>query len=307
MTIFAMVSTKDSLEYTELAIESFFKETNLEDNSKFILIDNDGSIKQSNLPHKEKIELIVNKVPLGFSANANQSIDQALVSNSDLYFLNNDVIFTKNWYEILKACPSNIVCTPLCNREVEYVASVSNVRKNSIVTALHCAPPPFSLNHYMGKSAHLNAIVEAHQIAVKGLFPVLHVPFFCVKIPSFVLKVVGKFDEEYGQGGGEDFDYCLRCYLADCSIAYAASSFMLHFGGKSTYESESEKNRQALRESHFRKVFLNKWGQELYDLTMNEDASILDRRPELKAMMDQNKISDFVKTLVGSREVKIHL
>ena len=306
MCIFGMVTTQDSFDYTCLAIESFFKTTTLTDNDKFILIDNDHSVQIDSIPYKENIELICNKTPLGFAANANQCIETALNLNQDLYFLNNDIIFTKDWYKILKEAPYDTICTPLSNREVEYVSSVSNVGTNKIISALHCKPPPLSVENYTSKESQLASIAEAHKEAFSDLIQTVHLPFFCIKLPIHVLKTVGKLDEEYGQAGGEDFDYCLRCHLSNCKVAFAASSFMLHFGGKSTYASKSEMSQQQKREDHFKALFLNKWGEELFKLLMEEDSTALINSAELKNELDSGNIKAAVQRLLGDKQVKLY-
>ena len=70
---------------------------------------------------------------------------------------------------------------------------------------------------------------------------------------------------------------------------------MLHFGGKSTYASESEKDRQKAREKHFREIFQNKWGEELHKILMDEDAkvSILVKMP-----VKNSQIADIEQELI---------
>ncbi|MEZ4754177.1 MAG: hypothetical protein R3A13_07700 [Bdellovibrionota bacterium] len=306
MSVFGMVSTRDSLACTELGLDSFFKTTNLEKNDEFFLIDNDQSLGSEQIS-KFPITLKLNESSLGFAANANQCVAIALERKQDLYFLNNDVIFTENWYQYLQAAPDDMLCTPLSNREIEYVSSVANVRNNEVVSALHCKPPPIEINQYRGNEFHLNSIALAHQRNVYGYHKVIHLPFFCVRIPYKILATVGKFDEAYGQGGGEDFDYCGRCYLAGHQVGFAVSAYMLHFGGQSTYVAESEKDRQQEREAHFRKVFKDKWGSAFHDLLLNEDDSILKREPKLQALFDSIQLKEAIEFMIDGRQIPIRI
>ena len=96
--IFGMVHTKQSKSYTPYAVESFLKHTKI-DNLKLYLIDNDKDIKTilPNISTIKEITLIERESPHSFSQNANQLAKLALEEKSDLFFLNNDIIFTNNW------------------------------------------------------------------------------------------------------------------------------------------------------------------------------------------------------------------
>src|SRR5437867_13400433 len=94
--IFGMVSTKASSSYTYKAVESFFKNTDLARGDRFLLIDNDNHISGIT-----GVELLKNPKPWGFGENVNAALKIARESGDVLTFLNNDVIFTRGWFEPL--------------------------------------------------------------------------------------------------------------------------------------------------------------------------------------------------------------
>ena len=102
-------------------------------------------------------------------------------------------------------------------------------------------------------------------------------PFFCVRIPQQVAQAVGNFDERFGKAGGEDYDYCLRAYLAGFSVQFALRSYLLHFGGKSTYSGAESDVEQTAREEKFRSEFRQKWGDGLADLILREQQNVPNR------------------------------
>ena len=89
-----MVTLKSSHDYTNYAIDSFFKNTKLNNSDEFLLIDNDDC-ELNKFSNYKKIKIIKNKFPMSFAKNVNQSINYALKNKKDLIFLNNDIIFTK--------------------------------------------------------------------------------------------------------------------------------------------------------------------------------------------------------------------
>ena len=74
---------KSSNHYTDLAIKSFFKFTEINENDEFLFIDNDGNDIEY-LSSYKKIKIIKNKKPLSFSENVNQAIKAAKKNEKNL-------------------------------------------------------------------------------------------------------------------------------------------------------------------------------------------------------------------------------
>jgi GT2 family glycosyltransferase len=132
--------------------------------------------------------------------------------------------------------------------------------------------PVLDLANYQGHENDLGQIVHQHQATIRGYRPEWKVAFFCIKIPFAVYDTVGFLDEEFGNCGGEDFDYCIRCHQAGFRIMYALDSYILHFMGKTTWRGgEKPADRQA-REQRYFDAFQKKWGALLSNLMITGKA-----------------------------------
>jgi GT2 family glycosyltransferase len=305
MNIFGMVSTSSSVEYTVHAVRSFFQNTALAANDLFFLIDNDASFDPALLAALPDCRYLCNASPLSFAQNVNQMIERCRRQPADLYFLNNDVIFTPGWLEPLRVDRPSIL-SPLCNREVQYASSVV-IAKTSHVANVFLLKVSMELSDYLGNEAALNAVAEAHRRTIGGYLKVYVHPFYCVKIPYPILEAVGRFDERFGAGGGEDFDYCLRTYLAGFSVEYALGSFNLHFGGKSSWSGAESGEEQQSRVERYHRTFLEKWGRQLYELILKEDIRILQEAESLKAQDAAGDLRSAIVHMLEGRSIDIFL
>ncbi len=279
-----MVTTKASSHYTPHALKSFFKNTELSREDKFYLIDNDRGLDSATVSPYRKVEVIRNPAPVGFASNMNQILERAKELKADAYLLNNDLIFSREWITPLLLDETSII-SPSSNREVRYETDFFNTH----VT--------MSLDQYVGHEDAFERLVQAHRYKFNGFLPVLILPFFCVKIPAAILEKLGKLDESFGVGGAEDFDYCFRAYLAGFDIKYALQSYVLHFGGRSTYNGGEEKTAQLAREEHFKGIFTQKWGERLAELVFVEKESPFENDPSLKTLMHEQKFRAIIQAL----------
>jgi GT2 family glycosyltransferase len=230
MNTFGMVTTRHSHAYTGHALESFFRTTPLGADDRFVLVDNDGTYLPPPRPGWPRVTRIVNREPLGFAANVNQVMRMARERGADLFFLNNDLIFTPGWLE------------PLRVRDLGLLSPVSNFQFPYCCRDWDCGRC-LDLADYLGHEDHLREIAQVHQARARGYQRVLKVPFFCIKIPFAIQEAVGYLDEDFGRGGGEDDDYCLRCHRAGFPVGFALASYVLHFVGKSTRAGSSAAKR----------------------------------------------------------------
>jgi GT2 family glycosyltransferase len=286
MKVFGMVTTKDSWEYTSYAIKSFFRTTKFTGDEQLILIDNDESFEEDASWFSPFLEIWKNKEPLSFAANANQVMNYASERKADLYFLNNDIVFTDHWLNPLLIDEPSIL-SPLSNREIQYEGGGQrwgNVMK---------------LNEYLGKQAILKEIAEKHRASLQGYRKVISLPFFAVKIPYSIYSAVGSFDEGFGKGGAEDNDYCIRTYQAGFDVKYAQQSYVLHFSGKSTWAGGETKEQTEERCNTFREAFKKKWGEKLLKLYIDLDQSIINESPELTELAKNEDYKSLIEKLAS--------
>jgi GT2 family glycosyltransferase len=204
---------------------------------------------------------------------------------ADLYFLNNDLIFTPHWLD------------PLLLPEPAILAPVSNWRSHPRQGGFVCTPT-MDLSDYLGHEADLIEIARRHRLELSGHPRRFSEWFFCVKIPHVVYSKVGFLDERFGRGGGEDCDYCLRAHLAGFGVRLALQSFVLHFMGKSTWRGAETSEQQRNRESHYRHAFIRKWGQDLFDLMLGGGQAPLQRNPAALASFNAGDYRSVVRQLM---------
>jgi GT2 family glycosyltransferase len=267
MNVFGMVTTAPSRDYTALALRSFFAATPLGADDRFYLIDNDASADCNLLADFPHVMLIANSTPQGFAANVNQVMDRARPAGADLFFLNNDLVFSSGWLTpLLVNLP--VVLSPVSNYQMPYRSA-----------AWDCGPF-LDLGDYLDHSNEWADIVGRYQSKVRGYRHALNVPFFAVKLPYAVYSAVGPLDEAFGRGGGEDGDYCLRCHLASFGVLFALDSYLLHFMGKSTWRGPESVSDVRARQAQFIGRFQEKWGQSLADLVIPSNCASLPKEHE---------------------------
>lgn len=280
MSIYGMITTSASERYTQAALSSFFSSNSLESSDRFYLIDNDGNFDgtEANLPY----QLVKNPSPRSFAENVNRVIYEALQSKTSLYFLNNDVIFPRDWKSPLPAAPPGITA-PLCNQQLQYDSRAFNVKHT------------MTIEEFEGHEGDFERIAAAHRARATGVQRVLSLPFFCVYFPYEILEMLGYLDVSFGKGGAEDNDYCLRAALAGIPVQFACASYVLHFSGKSTWAGAEMEDETRARVSQYRKAFEEKWGKALCSLVIDFDNKVLGqnrmleaaaRRGDLKALVN---------------------
>lgn len=250
--VFGMVTMSRSHFYTKFALASFFERTPLRPGDRLILIDNDGDY-QATCDHPA-LTLVRNAQPRGFAANLNAVLAAAREGSADVVFLNNDIIFTKDWLGPISGCDDQILI-PASNQNFQYQSPCGRLKLS------------FALDwsDFGEQYALLDAIVEAH----KHRFPAgsrsksLLMPFYCFHLPARIYGSVGDFDENFGVGGGEDVDYRIRCLTSGFDVGVALHSYLLHFQGKSTWRGGENGETTSKRDTAYRDVFRRKWGDDI--------------------------------------------
>jgi hypothetical protein len=257
-TYFGMVTTAKSASYTDPALDSFFRFTELGEGDRFFLIDNDGGYTP---PPGRRLDYVANPSPRSFAANVNQAIAHAEAADADLVFLNNDVIFSPGWLAPLTS-RDDAILIPLCNQNVVY-----QHRGLALKSAM-------DLEEYRGREDDYLAIVTRHgaDAAMRGVRHALMIPFFCFRLPRRVMVVLGPFDESFGIGGGEDIDYRIRAHIAGFQVLLAAESYVLHFGGKSTWRGGEPDADIKARNAQYRRRLVEKWGMDIALLFLTHPA-----------------------------------
>ena len=242
---YCMTSTKSTEKYTDFALKSFFRNTELGEKDKFFLIDNDGQYSLTN--YREHITLIANNTPKTFASNMNFVMKLALVDEVDFFGLSNDVVFTENWNQDFNT--KNTVLVPLCNQKL--IGDYGNLK----------IEPVMDLENIEGKENELNEFVKTLNVQPEQINKSI-IGFFCFYIPHKILSTVGFLDENF-ENGGEDVDYRLRVHQLGYDVDLNYNSYLIHFSGKSTWRSGEKKEKTLTREKNYRKHFEKKWGKKV--------------------------------------------
>ena len=279
-----MVSLAASADYTHQALESFSKTTLLAPEDSFHLIANDHH--KVEFPHIlqrfTRVHLLDN--PSSFAENGNLLRKLALESGSDLYFLNNDIIFTPLWSEFL-AIKEPVIAIPLCNQDLQYQEGNFKLE------------PAMDLSDYLGSEEAFEKIAKEHQQKTKGVRQTLFSPFFCVRIPYEVLERVGEFDTSFGKGGAEDHDYSLRTILAGSGVYHSLRCYLLHFMGRSTWRGGESPEETKTRDGLYLKRFEEKWGAQLTSLCIKRDTSFIQQDEKLRSLAENNQWAELIRSV----------
>ncbi len=285
--LFGIISTSRSLEYTAYCVFSFLKYTPLRDQDCLIIIDNDNSLGELGqiLRSIRCVEIWCNEQPCGFAENANGFLLRALELQADLFLLNNDLIFSQNWLGPLLEDDRNIL-SAVSNREFSYSSKEIEIS------------PAMSLQQYLGKEERFEALVEEHRRRYFGRVARVIVPFFCVKIPYNAFVRIGAFDTSFGVGGGEDFDYCVRAHLMGVDIAFKLQSYVLHFGGRSSWADEQNSEARQAHVKEFMGLFKDKWGEKIFDLVFFSSLASVRESDLIADFIRENNFGTVIKTLL---------
>ena len=286
--IFSMVTIKRSNAYTNYALESFFKNTELNENDEFFLIDNDGCELEKYSSYK-KIQIIKNKFPLSIARNINQIIDKALKYKKNLVFLNNDIIFTKNWFNPLQE-NSNDISIPVNNQIFTYQSDCGNLKLNVTM----------NLKDFNKNDSLLNSIVEKHKKKFKPNLKLqaLLMPFFCFKVPYHILNEVGHFDTSFVHGA-EDVDYRIRSAIKGYDVNFLLDSYLLHFHGKSSWDGGETASEIRERDRKYTEAFLKKWGNEMTKIFILRKSFFgIFEEKGLNELYKKGKFSELIKRLL---------
>lgn len=279
--LYAMITTKSSNHYTDLALDSFFKSTKLEKNDEFVLIDNDNEGIYSD------VNILPNSSPKSFAKNCNELIDRAAGRN--FFLLSNDVIFTPNWNVPLLQYKSAILL-PCCNQTHIYSSGNLQIK------------PSMHISEYGNQYEELAQIAQFHKSQPStGLVERLLMGMYVFMLPANAYNKIGYFDEGFGIGGGEDVDYRLRAIQHNIPVKYISQSYLLHFAGKSTWDGPEKQSDIEERNKKYFLVFSQKWGEDLADLCLvGGNPTRVIEKYQLQSLMQAQEFSKAIKVVLNT-------
>ncbi|MCL6444265.1 MAG: glycosyltransferase [Alicyclobacillus sp.] len=243
-----IICVHNALEDVKLCIESVLDNTSPPFN---LIIVDDGSDEPTRLylesvsARHSIIRLIRNDSAKGYTRAANQGLRESKGDYTVL--LNSDTVVTTHWLDRMIACAES-------DPGIGIVGPLSNTASWQSIPKIECGgdwaanelPPGVSVNDM----AELVAKYSAH------LYPRVHfLNGFCLLIKRAVIAGIGYFDEHsFGEGYGEENDYCLRARNVGWELAVADNVFIFHTQSKSYSHGRrkrlSESADRALRAKH---------------------------------------------------------
>ena len=251
---YCMTSTHNTEKYTDCAISSFFENTELNENDKFFLIDNDGNYQLKQ--YQDKITIIHNAQPKSFAKNMNLIMKLAFVDKANFFGLSNDVVFTENWNQNYQS--NNMILVPLCNQNL--TGKFETLKIN----------PVMDMEEFDGKHRELNEFVKTidpQKVQINNSI----IGFYCFYVPHGVISKVGFLDENF-ENGAEDTDYRFRAFNLGIETVVNTESYLLHFCGKSIWRSGESKEKTLSREKKYRNHFEKKWGKNIADQVLAQSS-----------------------------------
>jgi len=217
---------------------------------ELIVIDNgsaDGSVEY--LKRCEGIRLILNATNVGVSKGWNQGIEVS-DQQSDIVVLNSDIVVTENWLSKLSE-------TAYQDPTIGLVGCRIKGQKNHSGNLLHTGA--LIRNNGMGEENEWGIPLKdygQYQISKR----VQIVVGACMYLKRELLKVIGRFDEDFSPAYFEDSDMCLRTTQAGYKVYYCGAVTLLH--EHSATSRANNINVAGLLETN-RKKFTAKWSSFL--------------------------------------------
>jgi GT2 family glycosyltransferase len=166
----------------------------------------------------------------GFVATCNRAFRE---TSGDIVLLNSDTVVTAGWLDRLHAAADHDVAT---------VTPLTNF--GSLCTLPRTIIDAFELDGPEPRIDECATFVRAHSLEHRP--GVISGVGFCMYVTRTAIEAVGLFDEEaFGQGYGEEVDFCLRASSAGLRHVVEDSTFVYHRGAGSF----SEKREALLKAS----------------------------------------------------------
>lgn len=213
---------------------------------RWVAFTEENGIKQwhrSDFEGYGNIKLIRNEENLGFPKAVNQGIKAA--KGDIIAILNNDVIVTKRWLEILQSYLSN---------GFDIIGPVTN----SISGPQQVLIDPYEDLESLYKAAETNRKKNEGQS-----YPYHRLVFFCVAIKREVIDKIGLLDEIYTPGNFEDDDFNMRAIEAGFKLGIAKDCYIHHFGSI-THKAMDIDYRELFTKNQ--KIFNDKWGDKYEEM-----------------------------------------
>jgi glycosyltransferase involved in cell wall biosynthesis/GT2 family glycosyltransferase len=216
-------------------VESVVAHTDLARHRLVVVLDGPGQEEArqalGRVPHGAGLLVLENARRLGFPASANRGM---AASDRDVVLLNSDTEATAGWLEKLQAAAYSAAA----------IATVTPFSNNATLCSL---PRPFVAN---AVPAGLDVDGFGRVVEARSRRDYPRIPTgvgVCLYVKRKVLDAIGAFDEaRFGQGYGEENDFCMRALRAGYVHVLDDATFIYHAGQRSFGKSRDARVRRAL-------------------------------------------------------------
>jgi GT2 family glycosyltransferase len=164
-----------------------------------------------------RIRVVTNSRNLGFIGTVNRGFSETV---GDVVLLNSDTIVTHEWLAKMLACAASD----------PRIATITPFSNNAEI----CSYPEMCGNHPWTVGDDPELPNRALELAARRDYPDLPTAVgFCMYIRRAALDAVGKFDERYGLGYGEENEFCRRLVAAGFRNVLLDDTFVAHVGNRS--------------------------------------------------------------------------
>lgn len=187
-----IVPIRSRADLTKACLDSILAYTN---DYELILVQEGEDEEITNLLKAYRAKYVLNKEPKGFAGAMNSGL--ALATGDYYCFLNNDTVVVPGWLEeMMKLFKEDVglVCPTLSDTEIAQCIDNNKGQDFDIVE---------------------------NPTSLKGV---------CFVISKDCMDKVGKWDESFGLGGGDDNDICIRIKQAGFKLLIARKSYIYHYG-----------------------------------------------------------------------------
>jgi GT2 family glycosyltransferase len=163
------------------------------------------------------VTVSTNERNLGFIGTVNRGFAE---SEGNVILLNSDTIVTRGWLSKMLACAASD----------ERIATITPFSNNAEI----CSYPQMCGNHPWTPDNDAELSNRALEIASRRDYPDMPTAVgFCMFISRRALDLVGRFDEQYGLGYGEENDFCRRVAAEGLLNVLLDNTFIAHVGNRS--------------------------------------------------------------------------
>lgn len=169
---------------------------------ELILVQEGDDPEITKLLQSYKTKFVQNKIPKGFAGAMNSGLE--LAEGGYLCFLNSDTVMTPGWLE-------------------EMLEAFKDKQVGLVTPTFTEATTKQVVDYNQGQ--RFDYVDDP--LSLKGV---------CFLISREIIENVGKWDESFGLGGGDDNDICLRISKVGYRLVIARKSYIYHYGSASFRE-----------------------------------------------------------------------